>query len=238
MPRVVRYWLILVTGGWLVHTAAAQKHLVLQSLEDKRDEYNVILRKVFKRIYGDDVVASVLCVPSFVPEEAAGILKTPQGYKAFALTPSASTWSTEYHRFIKEVDAHGKEIPFNPAKNLKKGLPTSYHGIKTHLQSRRLSPQLAERIKQLWQAKLLEALHPPPEPKDNERVIVLDGVSYYYSMPLQGHGLVAAEGKLVDQNPAVWLMGEFSEALTAYAKGKASESDLKKALRRIETKKN
>ena len=235
--RAVRYWLILVAGVWLTHAVAAQKHLVLQSPEDKRDEYNVILHKVFKRIYGDDVVLSVLCVPSFVPEEAAGILKTRQGYEAFALTPSASTWSTEYHRFIQEVDAHGKAIPFNPANNLKKGLPTSYHGIKTHLQSRRLSPQLVESIKKLWQAKLLEALHPPPEAKDNERVIVLDGVSYYYSMPLGGHGLVTAEGKLVGQNTVVWLMGELSEALTAYAKGKASENDLKKALRRIETKK-
>jgi hypothetical protein len=76
----------------------------------------VILRKVFKRIYGKDVVLSVLCVPSFVPEEAAGILKTSQGYEAFALTPSSSTWSTEYHRFIKEADAHGKEIPFDPPR--------------------------------------------------------------------------------------------------------------------------
>src|SRR5713101_9711696 len=236
MHRVARLLLLLpILAAAQAQSARTQKHLVLQSAEDRRDEYNVILRKVFKRIYDEDVVLSVLCVPSFVPEEAAGILKTSKGYEAFAVTPSASTWSTEYHRFIKEVDAHGKEIPFNPARNTKTGLPTSYRGIKTRLQSRPLSANLAERIKQLWQAKLLEALHPPPEPKDSERVIVLDGVSYYYAMPLQGHGLVTAEGKLVDQNTTVWLMGEFSEVLSRYAKGKASEGELKKALKCVES---
>ena len=236
MRRTLRCCLIMSAAMLLAHTAAAQKRLVLQSAEDKRDEYNVILRKVFKRIYGDDVVLSVLCVPSFVPEEAAGILKTAQGYKAFALIPSASTWSTEYHRFIKEVDAHGKAILFNPAANIKKGLPTSYYGIKTRLQTRPLSAELAARIKQLWDTKLLEALHAKPEPPD-ERVIVLDGVSYYYSMPLPGHGFVTAEGIPASQNTVAWVMGEFSEALSAYAKGQASEASLKKALNRAESKK-
>src|SRR5438132_486394 len=78
--------LLLILAAAQAQSARAQKHLVLQSAEDRRDEYNVILRKVFKRIYGEDVVLSVLCVPSFVPEEAAGILKTPKGYEAFALT--------------------------------------------------------------------------------------------------------------------------------------------------------
>jgi hypothetical protein len=240
MERVVRLLLLPLVAATLAQPARAQKRLVLQTAEDRQDKYNVILRKVFKRIYGNDVVLSVLCVPSFVPEEAAGILKTPQGYKAFALTPSASTWSTEYHRFIKEVDAHGKEIPFDQSKNTKKGLPTSYHGIKTRLQSRPLPADLAERIKQLWQAKLLEALRPPPETneerKDKERVIVLDGVSYYYAMSVQGHGLVTAEGQPANGNTTVWLMGEFSEALSAYAKGKASEEELKKPLNRVERK--
>jgi hypothetical protein len=221
----------------LTHTAGGQRHLALQSPEDKRDEYNVILRKVFKRIYGSDVVLSVLCVPSFVPEEAAGLLKTKQGYEIFVLTPSASTWETEYHRFIKEAGADGKEIPWHPSKNLKQGLPVTYRDIKMRMQARLVSADLGDRIKQLWQAKLLEALHPPPEPKSDERVIVLDGVTYYYSMPLREHGLVTGEGKLVDKDTVVWLMGDLSEALSAYAKGKASESDLEKALKRVENKK-
>jgi hypothetical protein len=83
-------------------------------------------------------------------------------------------------------------------------------------------------------------LHPPPETnedrKDKERVIVLDGVSYYYAMSVQGRGLVTAEGQPANQNTTVWLMGEFSEALSAYAKGKASEEELKKALKRVERK--
>ena len=238
MTRLARSAFAISTAAmWLTHSVTAQNQLKLQSTQDKRDEYNVILRKVFKRIYGPDLVLSVLCVPSFVPEEAAGILRTSQGYQVFAATPSASTWETEYHRFIKEAGANGREIPYNRAKNLKKGLPYDYRGIKTRIQARPVSAGLAERIKQLWQAKLLEALHPRRTPDEIERYIVLDGVSYHYSMPLRGQGIVTAEGLLAVENTPVWLMGELSEKLIAYAKGKASEDDLKKALRRVENKK-
>jgi hypothetical protein len=226
--------LAAVCGG---HTAAAQSHLKLQSAEDKRDEYNVILRKVFKRIYGNDVVLSVLCVPSFVPEEAGGILKTRQGYEAFAIVPSASTWETEYHRFIKEAGPDGKEVPWYPSKNIKQGLPVSYRDIQTRIQTRPVSAELAERLKQLWQAKLLQALHPPPGPDESERYIVTDGVSYHYSILLQSHGLVTAEGQLILEKTPVWLMGELSEKLMDYAKGKVSEQELRNALRRVERKK-
>jgi hypothetical protein len=222
---------------WLTHTAAAQRHLELQSAEERRDEYNVILRKVFKRIYGPDVVLSSLCVPSFVPEEATGILKTPQGYQVFAATPSASTWETEYHRFIKQAGPDGREIPYNRSENLKKGLPYDYRGIKMRLQARPVSADLAERIKQVWEAKLLEAMNPPLAPKESERYIVLDGVTYHYSMPLQGHRTVTAEGQLILENTPVWLMGQLSDKLIAYAKSKASEDELEKALRRVERKK-
>jgi hypothetical protein len=237
MKRRAGLALVMLAAGCLTHPAAAQSHLKLQSAEDKRDEYNVILRKVFKRVYGPDVVLSTLCVPSFVPEEAAGILKTPQGYKVFAATPSASTWETEYSRFIKQAGPDGREIPYNRAENLKKGLPYDYHGIKVQMQARPVSAELAERIKHLWQAKLLEALHPPRGPDESERYIVTDGVSYYYSMPLQNHGTVTAEGQLVLENTPIWLMGDFSDKLIGYAKGKVSEDDLKKAVRRLENKK-
>jgi hypothetical protein len=220
MPRVLSVAFALSSALWLTHSADAQQHLKLQSAEDKQDEYNVILRKVFKRIYGQDVVLSTLCVPSFVPEEAAGILHTSRGHEVFAATPSASTWETEYSRFIKQADANGHEVPYNRAENLKKGLPYDYHGIKTRIQTRPVSADLTERIKQLWQAKLLQALHPPKGPDESERYIVTDGVSYYYSMPVQRHGLVAAEGQLILENTPVWLMGELSDKLIGYAKAK------------------
>jgi hypothetical protein len=238
MSRVTVCALAVSATVWLTHTAAAQtSHLKLQSAEDKRDEYSVILRKVFKRIYGSDVVLSTLCVPSFVPEEAAGILQTRQGYQVFAATPSASTWETEYSRFIKQAGPDGREVPYNRAENLKKGLPYDYRGIKVRIQARPVSADLAERIKKLWQAKLLHALHPPRGPDESERYIVTDGVSYYYSMALQGHGTVTAEGQLILENTPVWLMGELSDKLISYAKGKASEEDLKKAVTRVESKK-
>jgi hypothetical protein len=237
MTRRAGFVVAILSAVWLTHTAAAQSHFKLQSAEDKRDEYNVILRKVFKRIYGKDVVLSVLCVPSFVPEEAGGILKTAQGYQAFVIVPSASTWETEYHRFIKEAGPDGKEVPWHPSKNIKQGLPVSYRDIKTRIQARRVSAQLPERFKQLWQAKLLEAIHPPPGPDESERYIVTDGVTYHYSMPLQSYGLITAEGQLVLENTPVWLMGDLSEKLMDYARGKISEEKLQRALGRVERKK-
>lgn len=221
----------------LTHTAAAQKHLELKSKEDLQDKYTVFLRKVFSRIYQNDVVLSVLCVPSFVPEEAAGIIKTSRGYDAFSVIPSASVWSTEYHSIIRSFDEHNREIRWKPADNIKQGVPVSYRDIKTRIQGRPVSAEVAERIKQLWRAKLLEALNPPSGPDESERYITLDGVRYQYAMPLQSHGRITADGKLVLKNTPVWLMGEFSEALAAYAQGRISEDVLKRVLRRAERKK-
>jgi hypothetical protein len=237
MQRVLRFSTTIVAAVVLTHTVAAQKHLELKSKQDLRDKYEVFLRKVFSRIYRDDVVLSVLCVPSFVPEEAAGITKSPTGYQVFSVTLSASVWSTEYHSIIRSFDEHNREIRWKPADNTKQGLPVSYRDIKTRIQARPVSADLAERIQQLWRAKLLESLNPPPGPDESERYITTDGVSYQYSMRLQGHGRLTADGKLVLENTPVWLMGEFSEALSAYANGKISEDVLKEELRRVETKK-
>ena len=50
MTRHTEFALAIFAAVWLTHTAAAQGHLKLQSAEDKRDEYTVILHKVFERI--------------------------------------------------------------------------------------------------------------------------------------------------------------------------------------------
>lgn len=236
MQRVLRFCAMIAAAVAVTHTVAAQQHLKVTSKEDSQP-YAGFLRKVFSRIYRHDVVLSVICVPSFVPEEATGVLRTPSGYHVFSVTPSASVWSTEYHSmFGRRTDEHNREIRWKPADNIKEGLPVSYRDIKTRIQARPVSADLAERIKQLWQAKLLESLNPPPGPDESERYITTDGVRYQYSMLLQGHGRVTADGKLVLKNTPVWLMGEFSEAFSAYAKGKISEDVLRKELRRVRRK--
>src|ERR1044071_9179969 len=109
MRRVVQFSGLVAAVVFLAHNADAQKHLELKSRNDLQDKYEVFLRKVFVRIYRDDVVLSALCVPSFVPEEACGILKTAHGYEAFSVTLSASVWSTEYHSIIRSFDEHNPE---------------------------------------------------------------------------------------------------------------------------------
>ena len=234
MRHAVRLFVIAVVVV-LSHTAAAQKYLELKSKKDRQDKYAVILRKVFARIHQGDVVVAVLCKQSFKNEWAAGILKTPRGYEAFSVTLSDSVWSTEYHQF---VGIQRDEIQRLREERIAEGLPLTYRDIKTRLQAqaRPVPADLAERVKQLWEAKLLQALNPPPGPKESEQYIALDGVTYQYSMPLKGYGHVTADGKLILEDTPVWLMGELAEALAAYAQGRVSEDVLKKALERVEPK--
>jgi hypothetical protein len=242
-PVVLLLLLLLPAELCFADAGKPQSRLELQSTEDQKDAYNVILRKVFKRAYDEDVVVTALFVPSFIPEQACGILRSARGYEAFAIDPSASTWEVEYDRFIygdpkiKEecFDTKGNKIPC-PKTPRKKGLPKSYRDIRTTIHNRPLSSDLADRIRQLWQAKLLEALHPPKQ-DDADRVIMLDGASYQYSTRLPGHGLITASGILGDKGTVVRIMGDLADAIAGYAYGNRSEDYLKKALRRAEAKK-
>jgi hypothetical protein len=243
MKAITTLLLLLAAATCLADVGDPQSHLDLQSPEDQQDEYNVILRKVFERAYGDDVVVTALFVPSFIPERACGILRSSRGYEAFAIEPSASTWEVEYDRFIygdKRVkeecfDTKGNKIPCTKTPR-KKGLPESYRGIKTSIYRRPMPSDIAENIKRLWQAKLLEALHPPPKRNDSDRVLMLDGASYQYSMRIAGHGLVTAEGIQGDKGTVARVMGDLADALAYYAYGIRSEDYLKKAVRRAEAR--
>ena len=235
MNFVVRLLLLLLPAELCFADAGKpQSRLDLQSTEDQRDAYNVILRKVFKRAYDDDVVVAAVYLPGSIPERACGILKSARGYEAFLIDASASTWDVEYDRFIygdpriKEecVDTKGNKIPC-PKAPRKKGLPKGYRDIKTTLRTRPLPSDTTERIKQLWRAKLLEALHPPTN-DNSDRVIMLDGASYLYSMRLPGHGLVTAEGICGDEGTVVRRMGDLADALTFYANGVRSEDYLRR----------
>jgi len=224
--------------------ALAQTRLMPESDYDKTDEYRQILKHVFQRLDADDVVLSVLVVPSFSPEEAAGVLKVDEGYKAFVLTPSASVWQTEYDRLVApnvtRLDAKGNELPKetpNPAERKKHGLPDSYRDIRTRVKTRSLPPSVAERLSRIWQARVSEGLHTTPTPKseaDAERTIVLDGTSYYFATRLPDSGLVIAEGRPADKGTLVWRLMDLAEALAGYAKDKSSLKTLEKRLRAVE----
>jgi hypothetical protein len=238
---IPRTFLILLIASC---TALAQERLLPESDYNKTDEYYQILKQVFQRLYGDDVVLSVLIVPSFSPEEAAGILKTEGEYKAFILTPSASVWQTEYDRLVEpnvtHLDEKGNELPKeapSPAERKKRGLPDSYRDIKTRLQTKSLPPAVAERLSRIWQTRISETLHPTPTPKneaDSERTFVLDGTSYYFATRLPESGLVIAEGIPADKGTLVWRLMDLAEALGGYAKGKSSLATLQKRLRAVE----
>jgi hypothetical protein len=82
--------------------------------------------------------------------------------------------------------------------------------------------------------KIGETIHPPPAAKSDERYIVTDGVDYYFTMSVKGHGLVTAKAEPAEERTFVWRMSEFVETLSEYAKGKVSVQALKKALAHVE----
>ena len=233
--------LFLLSFAILAGNAAAQHYLLPEAGWKKHDAYHVALREVFHRIYNKEVVSFVLVVPSFEPEKAAGVMQTTTGYKAFCVTPSASVWETKNNRAESEaptihLDSRGNELwreKPDPEAWRKRGLPDSYHDISTRFQTRVLPVDVAETLNQVWQKRVSEAFHPPPG-KNADRVVITDGVSYYYSTRLPGRGLVTTEGKPAEKNTLVWRLGDLAEAVSDYAQGKASLARLEKMLRPVE----
>ena len=210
--------LLITLCIFVTSVADAQDFLTPAELGGRSDQYGTTLREVFARIYRDDVLLSVVCVPALQPEEAAGIIKTPIGYQALSVYPSTSIWHTEYY---KTRNARRRQI------------------ITTKVRHRPLSPDIADRMKRLWHAKLLQRMDSPRRLKkgrrgDGDRILVLDSVTYYYSIRSRERGWITAAGLLTQPETPVWVMGELAEAFQAYSKGNGSEASLRRALKRAE----
>jgi hypothetical protein len=231
--------LLAAVGG--MATVRAGNRLSKLTREDERDDYYVILRRVFHRTYDDDVTLAAICAIGTGAEEyATGILKISNGYRAFSLFPSASVWSTEYDRFM----AGGKETCFDAATNKEiscpprkreKGLPKSYRGIKTEIKVRALPPDLAMRIGAVWQHRVQEAMQAPPL-SDWERG-ALGGLVHYYFARSSNGDWVAVIGSKGDEKSDAAHMADLVIALQGYSVGAESASELRNALIIVEKKK-
>ena len=214
-----------------------RNRLTVLSTEQKKDDYYLILRRVFHRLYASDVVvAELFAVGSGDEESAGGVLKTAKGFTAFALFSSPSVWKTELPRLlrgIKEicVDDDGKEIQC-PPETRPKTAPRGYHDIKVIMKTRPLSSDLAARIERVWQQRVRDALRLPAL-TDGERGFV-GGFEHYYSVRSSGHDWSAVLGQTGGENTETEQMARLASSLKGYAAGTDSENALRAALKPLE----
>jgi hypothetical protein len=236
MPRRARRALFAIITAFVVGTAVAQDHL-RPDANPPPDEYYAKIREVFADVLRSDIVVQVLLVPSFQPEEVAGIRRSKKGFEAFAAKPSAHIWTTFNIQEIESgkqrwSDEHGEPIP--PEKNtslpdMKKHAPSDYQQIRVHTDARLISDALTERIRDVWRAMLLDAREPT---KDEDG---LDGEDYHFSMPLPDKGNVSASIWSPRDGRTLALVS-FVDALAKYARGKSDEATLIKLLEPLERK--
>jgi hypothetical protein len=238
MSRNVRKLLCLAIALFAIASALAQDHLKPEGDPLTQDEYHGKIREVFANVLRHDIIVQVLLVPSFQPEEIAGIRRSEKGFEAFASKPSAQIWTTFNIQEIESgkerwLDERGKPIP--PEKNpslpdMKKRAPSDYRQIHVHTDTRPISDALTDRIRSIWEDMLLNARQP------TDRNLGTDGEDYHFSMRIRTRGTVSATiwspsgGKTL----ALVLLGE---VLADYARGRADEAALIKRLKALERKK-
>jgi hypothetical protein len=213
-----------------------RNRLTTLSAEQTKDDYYLILRRVFHRLYDADVVAAELfAVGGGSKESAVGVLKSNNGPQAFALFASASVWETDLPRLMRGitescVDDAGKEIQCPPQNRPKTG-PEGKE-IKVTMKTRSLPADLATRIQLVWKSKVNGALRLPPM-TDKERGFV-GGFTHYYSIRSSSHGWSTVLGQTGGEGTDTERMAALANVLKGYAGGRESEDALRKALAPLE----
>lgn len=235
MTRNIAFLFLLVVLITPPQNGEAQNRLARLSADQKKEDYYVILQRVFHRLYDPDVIVAELFAPGSNEESATGVLKTAKGYAAFALFSSPSVWNTEYKRFLKGTEEHcvddaGRTIPC-PAEPRSKGAPKSYRDIKVIMKRRNLSAALAGRLAAVWQQKIRETLH---RPRFSDYENFIGGLQHYYSVRLGNHNWVTILGQNSDENTDAGRMAALARALRGYALGVVSEGELTKVLITVE----
>jgi hypothetical protein len=238
MPRRIQRSLCLATTTFALATAVAQDYLTPEPDSLSQDEYYTKIREVFADVLHRDIVVQVLLVPSFQPEEIAGIRRIDKGFEAFTSKPSSHIWTTFNIQEIESgkqrwMDEHGNPIP--PKKNpslpdMKKHAPSDYRQIHVHTDARLISDALTERIRSIWQDMLVNARQP------TDRNLGVDGEDYHFSMPLRGRGTVSATVWSPSGGKTLALVS-LGEALAEYARGRTDEAALIRRLAPLERKK-
>ncbi|MEY2510791.1 MAG: hypothetical protein QOE26_1554 [Verrucomicrobiota bacterium] len=229
---------LLLLGTFCAATAiaSAQDQLTPDpGILAEKHEYYAKLREVFAEVYRSNVVLQVVLLPSFEPEEIAGIRETDAGFEAFVAKPSSIIWETYsiYEAETEEqrrADEQGKDFPLDPNSGLvemKRNNPSDFRKITIHIDARPIPTQLKTRIEHVWQRMLLGARHPVNPPNGT------DGETFHFSMWIYGRGFVSAQTWSPDRGKARALT-DLALALPEYARGAGDEKQLIKLLKPLE----
>lgn len=139
---------------------AAQRYLEPEPgiLAGGDSSYESKLVALFSKGYESDVVFRMVCIPAFEPEWLVGLRQTGETFRAFVLRPDNQVWKTERRPLEERAPIHVTET------------------------SADIDAQTGKLLADLWSGMLLSARHPPWSHSG------LDGVSYYFSMFIPGHG--------------------------------------------------
>jgi hypothetical protein len=159
---ISRLTLAVALAIGLVGSAAAQDRLkpLSRNLPEVSIQYGANLHRAFHEAFDADVLARVLFLPSFEPEEAIGLRKRGGVYEVFTLSAAQLIWAYS-----------------DPAAAAQAGLPTRPEDVPLTRCTITLDAAPAEAILQAWRAMLGEVR------AEDGPTLGVDGETYDFTMP-------------------------------------------------------
>jgi hypothetical protein len=203
--------------------ASAQDHLVpdVSALVDP-DRYLLKIRHIFATGFEHDVAVRAVVLRSFEREYLVGVQFGDSGAQTFVQEASTSIWDTELLEMYKTGEIgpattlDGKLIPLERDKEyqaLKQRTPADYRDIKAIRRARPLPRDLADGIKTLWAAMLVDVRHPKGSDAG------LDGVTYHFSAWIQGRGDLSGHIWTPKPESKAGQLSQLAESLADFARG-------------------
>lgn len=232
MPR--RAWWVMFVACCLIASAnpvEANDHLEpIDKLEEPLEPYDQMLRDVFREAYSPTARATVAVIPSFSPETVTAIIQSGSRYEVISATPTVHLWAFETLRMmengqIRRIDANAEAEQAKEIDALRRRLPASPRDVPLKRCTRQISLTAATAAIEAWDMMLTD-LRPNDE-------IIMDGVSFEFSMPPSGK-----QGKAnTPVTGRTRKLADLAGTLEAYCHGRRSEfaiTRLAKSIKPIE----
>jgi hypothetical protein len=226
----------VVIALFVIQGAFAQPHLIPDAgpFGDEQG-YEVMVRQVFSAGFEKNVVLRAVIIESFDTERLIGIREGANGFEAFVISPSSRIWDIELVReyengSITVIGADRKVVPLekdDDFKELKRRTPSDVRQISTSVRAKVIPKVFVERIERVWQRMLLGTRH-TTQPR-----LGRDGISYYFSMWVNGYGIITGHTWSPDQGPTKALAA-LANQLASYSSANSSIKALEKAIRAAE----
>jgi hypothetical protein len=165
--------------------------------------YDKAIRQVLGRAWQKDVVVRTVHLPPFDPEWIAGVIRAPNGYRAFELQASSMIWGASHH----------------PERDLPK--------IRAIYREKPISDSLAERIAAIWRAVLEDRGNYGKDPG-----IYLDTSELIFFVGFHGGEHLTASTLLPNTATKSRQLWDISVALLDHVEGKSSVDALERIVRK------